>query len=359
MKSLFMAAAAAPLLVACATAAADTSNHAQEAVNEDQRVLVVNGEHIEIGEDENAGLVIIRAMQDAGDDAHVVLRMDDMEWSPEDREEFERAMAAMAQELEGMEFEFDFDELEFDGDGPHGFFVGEDGEHIIIDIENLEEWQAEHAERMAEFHERHGERMVELHEHLAENQERIHVRVERAHQMADRAREDGHRAHMIGLRAGAMGMEAGLVGINRALERGYVVEDGERRELTAEEVSDLEEARDDLSEELEEFREEHAEALALIESDERRIENVFIRRVGESEDLEVGQEYEWRFEESGETDGERQEIRVEVENGERRVWVNGEELEGEALESWLEDHEELDGGRVRIRVETDEEDEEG
>lgn len=344
LKSLFLAVAAAPLLAACATAAASESASYQGA-DDNERVVVVNGERIVIDEGQNAGLVIIEAMRDGGEHPHIMLEMDGMEWSPEDREEFEAAMAELSAEMEGMDFDFDT-EMAFafigDGEADGAFFFSDDGARFSVDVERLEEWTEDHAERMAEIGER-----------LSENHERIRVHVARSHEMAERARAEGHRARIMGLRAGAVGMESGLDGIDRALERGYVYDDGERRELTEKEREELQDARDDLEQELEEFREEHAEALALIENTAHQ--NVIIRRArGRELDGENGSEFHILREMDRDDD---EEIRIDINGGDKRVWINGEELEGEELSRWLEEHEDLEGEerRVRYRIRTERE----
>lgn len=214
MKHLLAAAALAPLLIACASVEA---RELAGAGDDGARVLIVNGERIELGRGGDAAAAIEQALAGGRDDR---VRLEfDMEdgatWSDDKREAFAEAMAALASGFasdalvvalsDGARFDFDFD---VEGDS-----------------------HASRHERMA----RHAERR------------------------ARRAEAHGRGMELAGLEAGVSGMRAGLAGIDRALERGRAHEDGERRALTEEEREDLEAARADLAAELEDLRRRLAE----------------------------------------------------------------------------------------------------
>lgn len=247
MKRLLLAAAAAPLLIACTTAAASEMNTAER--DGEARVLLINGERIEIGEGGNARAALTAALEGGPGEAHAPhdwdfdFEFDGTEWSPQDRAEFEAAMEELAESLAGLEREM-------------AVLSNIDDERVRVRIAEIER-----------FHEEHGER-IEAHA------ERMAVRAER---MAERAEIHGERMRVVGLSAGLRGMESGLAGIDRALERGWVREDGERRELTEEEREELREARAELAENLEEFRAEHAQTLSLLENEGER--RVYLRRL--------------------------------------------------------------------------------
>ena len=155
---------------------------------------------------------------------------------------------------------------------------------------------------------------------------------ERAEAMAEHAQVHGERMRIVGLSSGLHGMEAGLHGIDRALERGWVTEDGERRQLTQEEIEDLTEAREDLQREIEEFRAEHADILPLLEDQGER--RVYLRR------LSADAPHTGTFVRHG-GDGALEggpNVRILRRDGEVRVWLDGEELEGEDLQRWLEEN---------------------
>ncbi|WP_439633325.1 hypothetical protein [Glycocaulis sp.] len=149
---------------------------------------------------------------------------------------------------------------------------------------------------------------------------------EHARQAAHLARLHGERAHAIGLRAGARGMEAGLRAIDEALERGEVTRYGETRPMTAEERAELIEARARLEARIAEFRNEHAVFLGDDAEGERRV--VVLRRDGAPPET-----MEWRDR------SERRNVRIEDRDGRLRVWLDGEELEGDALTGWLNSEE--------------------
>lgn len=173
------------------------------------------------------------------------------------------------------------------------------------------------------------------------DRERVRVMVERARERAvearaegERAREagrlarlHGERARVIGLRAGARGMEAGLRGIDEALENGEVTRNGETRPMTAEERAELIEARARLEARIAEFREEHAVFLGDDSEGETRV--VVMRR----RDGAAPEAMEWRDR------SQRRNVRIEDRDGRLRVWLDGEELEGDALTGWLNSEE--------------------
>lgn len=301
MKSWLTAVAAAPILVACASAGAQTANVEAEA--EERRVLLINGERIVVSEGENAGQTIELALAGRPEAQRFVMAFGDGDegWTEEQREAFEEAMGILGeafgtefsnsfeQEFEGA-FTFDFD-FDFDHDGEAIFLHGgddftwnsEDDENIRIHVRRIEREAERHAEQM----ERHAERMAE---HLERNAERMAIRIER------------HAAHAEaqGLRAGIRGVEAGISSIERILERGWYEDDGERVELT-------EDKREELEETIEELRETQSELRAAIEEARAR---------------------------GGD---ERRSVRIERRNGVARAWVNGEEVTGSELDRLLEE----------------------
>jgi hypothetical protein len=148
---------------------------------------------------------------------------------------------------------------------------------------------------------------------------------ERARQAAYLARLHGERARVIGLQAGARGMEAGLRAIDEALERGEVTRYGETRPMTAEERAELLETRARLEARMAEFREEHAMFLGDDSDGQARV--VVTRRDGAD-----GRTWGWR-DRSEQSVGRN--VRIEDRDGRLRIWLDGEELEGDALTDWL------------------------
>lgn len=266
MNALLAATAAAPLLIACASAGAQTSRAAEASEVEETRVLIVNGERIVIDETRDAASAIDEALANADGSHRIVLELDDASWSARDAEAFASAMAGLAEafgeDFEGhLDFDFDFD---FDA-GDHGGSVlmmdGDGGETLQIMIERIERDAERHAERA----EHHIERMEERAEHMAE---RMALRFER-----HAARAEAH-----GLRAGLRGVERGLDGIERTLERGWYEDDGERIELTPEKRADLEEARSELLDTMEALRTDLAQAQARHGAEQREVR--IVRRDG-------------------------------------------------------------------------------
>ena len=289
MKHLLAAAAISPLLIACASAGAQTTGAAASQVEESQtRVLIVNGQRIELADGDNAATAIEQALEEAGGRQRIrlELRRDGEDWSAEQREAFAAAMARLGERFgedfaDSFSFEFDGDfDFDFEGDR----FNGDD---VRIYVERIER----QAERNAEQAEAHAERAMR-------EAERAAARAERQAMAAERF---GERMAVQGLRAGARGMEAGIAGIDRVLERGWYRDNGERVTLDDEKRAELEESRRDLADDLVDLRAELAE-----------VED----RLG--------------------VQSSRREVRIERHNGQVRAWVNGEEVRGEALDELLE-----------------------
>jgi hypothetical protein len=278
MTRFLAAAAAAPLLLAAGASAQDGLEGAEER----ERVLIINGERMEVGDGEAASDIIERALN-ADRPGRFIISMGpgDKPWNEAEREAFAEAMRALGDTLANMEFPdasaFRFAWSDMSGD-----------------------WRAISEERIAE----------------------IRAMADQARERGMAAAMDGDRMRLIGLRAGEAGMAGGLRGIERALERGWTWDEGERRELTDAERADLEAARDDLSQKLEEFRAEHGAALDLAAGERRR--EVRVRRLA-SADAETD-----RHDRSSSRN-----IHVIQRDGTTRVWIDGRELEGEELEDWL------------------------
>lgn len=172
------------------------------------------------------------------------------------------------------------------------------------------------------------------------DEEGLRVRVEQARERAHAARAragdareagrlarlHGERARITGLRAGASGMQAGLGAIDDALERGEVTRYGETRPMTAEERDELLGARERLQARLEAFREDHGALLDDEMGDGARV--VVLRR---------GDSFGGASERRERTQSRR--LRIEDRDGRLRVWVDGQELEGDALTGWLNSEE--------------------
>lgn len=241
MKSLFTAVAAAPLLIACTTASASEMDTAER----EMRVLVVNGHEYILEDGDEAARIVAEVIED--EDFEFDFDLDfDVEgegWSEEERAAFEAEMEALGEQI--GEIASAMVSVRVD-----------DGDHMRIRMARMEEMHEAHAARL----EAHAERMAE-----------------RAEAMAARAEARGEQMRIVGLSAGLSGMESGLAGIDRALDRGWVYDEGERRDLTAEEIEELREARADLAESLAEFRAEHADVLPLLENADRR--RVYLRRL--------------------------------------------------------------------------------
>ncbi len=281
MTRFLAAAAAAPLLLAAGASAQDDLDGAEER----ERVLIINGERMEVGDGEAASDIIERALN-ADRPGRFIISMgpgDGEAWSDADREAFAEAMRHLGDTLAHL-----------DMPGPDGL------RFAWSDMGG--DWSGLSEERIAE----------------------IRARAEQARERGMAAAMDGERMRLIGLRAGLSGMEGGLRGIERALERGWTEDADGRRDLTDEERADLEAARDDLSQKLEEFRAEHGAALELASGERRR--EVRVRRSAAADaDTDAR-----RRDRSGSRD-----IHVIQRDGTTRVWIDGRELEGEELEEWL------------------------
>jgi hypothetical protein len=142
--------------------------------------------------------------------------------------------------------------------------------------------------------------------------------------------------------------------------RRVVIINGERRELTDEERAEireeLEDARADIRDsmaevrrEMEQGQAERREALRVMRIElnnardelrdaEREAHRVFVRRAGHHADHAAMMDV---LREHGAS-----RVRIETENGEDRVWIDDEEVEGDDRVLWLErlDVERLDGG---------------
>jgi hypothetical protein len=308
MKHFLAAAACGPFLIACASAGAQQAGVAQAEDARESRVLIINGERIELDGEGDARAAIRQALDNGDGEHRIVLHLDEdgqhAFWSEDEVANFADAMSGMAIFFaDGFAEEFDFD-FDFDGDM---MWSGDsfDSDELRIRVERL----GEHAERAAREAERHAERaarMAERHaERAAEHAERLERRIvietRTAERMAARAERMGERMAVQGLRAGVRGLEQGIAGIDRVLERGWYEQDGERVELDAEKRAELEETRAELAENRVELREE--------------LESLRAR---------LGQ------------DGERREVRIERRDGSVRGWVNGEEVTGSELDALLE-----------------------
>ena len=312
MKPLFLAAAAMPALIACASASADEARHAGSA-----NVLTINGKPYVVESGADVASLISEVTQERGRrnsdfdfDFDFDVEFDNTDWTPRERAEFERAMEDLSASMTRL------------------------GQDMIIVSEFDEERVRVHAAHIEQMAEAHAERMAARTEAIAAEAERFAEYAElRTGDIMDEA-----------LAAGLVGMEAGLHSMDAALERGWVEEDGERRTLTRREREELRTAREGLAEGLAEFRSEHSERLAELEM---RAGELRARR-GEARSILINE---------GSGSGRRH-IRVEDEDGQRRVWINGEELEGDALEDFLDGFSytptappapprapELDGGR--------------
>ncbi|CAN0154864.1 unnamed protein product, partial [Chrysoparadoxa australica] len=214
MKHLLAAAACTPLLIACASAGAQPSNLAEVEDTREHRVLVINGERIELDGEGDARIAIRQALRDGDGQHRIVLHLDEdgqnAFWTEDEVSDFAEAMSGMAMFFTD-EFEFDFDgDFEFDEDFDiHFDGEGFDEDQLRIRVERVERAAERHAERM----ERHAERMerrieiqVDRAEHMAEHM---------AERMAARAEHMGERMAIRGMAAGVRGMERGILGIDR------------------------------------------------------------------------------------------------------------------------------------------------
>ncbi len=287
MKHLLAAAALAPLLIACASVEA---REIAGAENDRSRVLIVNGERIELVRGGDAAAAIEQALAGTREDrVRIEFELEDGDiWGDAKREAFAEAMTTLASGFaedalvvafsHGATFDFDFD--------------SDVDDEVDVDVREIRR----HVERAHARAERDRDRMHARSERLARHAER----------MARRAESHGRGMELAGLEAGLAGMRAGLAGIDRALERGRTHVDGERRALTDDERDELEEARAELAVELEALRARLADVR---------------ERSGDA------------------SHGVHREIRIERRDGEVRAWVDGEEAMGSELDRLLAEDE--------------------
>ena len=212
-------------------------------------------------------------------------------------EAIEQALA----ERPGADLDLDID-LSFDGQG----WTALQAEALAAALSALEASAAEidaDAKRMR-IHVRTHVDEAEI-ERMAERAARIAER--HAEAAARHAARHGEQARVHGIRAGAMGMRAGLAGIDRALENGWSDDGHERRPLTADEIADPEEARAELAAALARVEPEPAELLQGVDDAPAR--------------------------------DEARSVRIHDGPHGRRVWIDGEELTGDALSGWLNSEE--------------------
>lgn len=321
MKTLFAAVAAAPLLMACASAGA--LDHPEHAHAESSNVLIINGERIIVRDGEHVVRIIETKLSD---DTHGEVEFDfDFEfdglvWSDEDAEAFEDEMSRLAVSVsdaliahDGVRIEINTDELE-----ERIELIVEQAERHAERAERHRERAERHAERQAERAQRHAERQAER---QARHAERLARHIERQARDAERnafaISFDANAMASAGLAAAEHGLEAGILALDRTLERGWREEDGERIPLTREERRELRDAREEMQDGLAEIREERRdherEARARTDRQSREHSNSTYHR----------------------RDGDR-DVRVIERDGETRVWVNGRELRGAEKETWLE-----------------------
>ncbi|WP_429912323.1 hypothetical protein [Glycocaulis sp.] len=278
MKHLIWAVAASPLLIAATPVPPEPPHPPRET---ERRVILIHDGTVEIGDE--AGRIVEEALGE-GRRGRLVFDFDfdnDTGWSEEHRAALREAMETLRETLATLP------------GGPEGGFRFE-----WRDMDGFDR-------------EAHRERVRVVAERARERAEEAGMR---AREMGRLARLEGERVRVIGLHAGARGMEAGLRAIDEALERGEVWRNGERRAMTAEERAEMEATRARLEARIAEFRGEHAVLLGDDAAGERRA--VALRR-------------------DGSDSADRRRVRVEDRDGRVRVWIDGEELEGDALTSWL------------------------
>lgn len=303
------AVAAAPLLVACASAGAAETRYA-EANERHDHVLVVNGQRIVIRNGAHAVRVIETAL-DGDDDTSIRLDLDiDADrWDEAEIEAFAEEMEALSETLiehfaEGSDFHIQLDRLNFAEDDMQARI-----DVIVEDAERRAMRAERHAERAAERAERDAVRMAERAERRAERAARRAE--ERAHQAERQALSisiDADSIAQAGLAAAEHGLEAGLRAIDRTLERGWKTEDGVRVPLTADDRRELRDARQELEDSLSEMRDERAEWRQTRHQTSPRHEHTY----------------------------EDRQVRIIERDGETRVWVNGRELTGAEKDTWLD-----------------------
>lgn len=288
MKHLIWAVAASPLLIA-ATPAPPAAPEAPREV--ERRVILIQNGAVEIGEE--AGRALDQALGE-GRRGRFVFDFDfeqRAEWNAEQRAALREAVENLREALAALP------------GGPEGGFRFEWRDMAGLDREA-------HREQVRVM-------VQQTREEARQLTEAARAMGAEAREAGRLARIEGERARVMGLRAGASGMQAGLDAIDEALERGVVSRNGETRPMTDEERAELLTARERMEARMATFRDRHAVFLGEDGDGERRV--VVMRSGGP----------EGRMERS-----ERQ-LRVEDRDGRLRIWVDGEELEGDALTNWL------------------------
>ncbi|WP_421859794.1 hypothetical protein [Oceanicaulis sp.] len=303
------AVAAAPLLVACASAGAAQTRYA-EADERHGHVLVVNGQRVIIRDGAHAVRVIETALDGAGDTSiSLDLDIDVDRWDEDEIDAFTEEMEALSETLvehfaEGSDFHIQLDRLNFDEDEMQARI-----EVLVEDAERQAMRAERHAERAAERAERDAERMIRRAEQRAERTaRRAEERARHAERHALSISIDAEAIAQAGLAAAEHGLEAGLRAIDRTLERGWKTEDGVRVPLTAEDRRELRDAREELEDSLAEMRDERADWRHERHQSASRHEHTY----------------------------EDRQVRIIERDGETRVWVNGRELVGAEKETWLD-----------------------
>lgn len=285
MKHLIWAVAASPLLIA-ATPAPPAAPEAPREI--ERRVIVIHNGTVEIGDE--AGRTLEEALGE-GRSGRFVFDFDfeeRAEWNAEQRAALREAVENLREALAALP------------GGPEGGFRFEWRDDAGFD-------RQAHREQVRVMVQRAREHASEI---AAEAREAGRL-----------ARIEGERARVMGLRAGATGMQAGLDAIDEALARGEVTRDGVTRPMTDEERDELRAARERLEGRMADFRERHAVFLGEDGDGERR---VVVMRSGGPE---------------GRMERSERRLRIEDRDGRLRVWVDGQELEGDALTSWLNSEE--------------------
>jgi flagellar biosynthesis GTPase FlhF len=303
------AVAAAPLLVACASAGAAQTRYA-DADERHGHVLVVNGQRVIIRDGAHAVRVIETALDGAGDTSiSLDLDIDVDRWDEDEIDAFTEEMEAFSETLvehfaEGSDFHIQLDRLNFDEDEMQARI-----EVLVEDAERQAMRAERHAERAAERAERDAERMIRRAEQRAERSaRRAEERARHAERHALSISIDAEAIAQAGLAAAEHGLEAGLRAIDRTLERGWKTEDGVRVPLTAEDRRELRDAREELEDSLSEMRDERADWRHERHQSALRHEHTY----------------------------EDRQVRIIERDGETRVWVNGRELVGAEKETWLD-----------------------
>ena len=202
MIRLLAACAAAPFIIACTSANAADGPLVAGGADAGPRVLMVNGDRIEV-RDPAAAAEAIEAALERNERRSVDIRLnidESADWDAAEREAFAEAMAILAAGMarEAVVAALSMDQTEFD----LTFDAAEVGRHV----------------RAAERH------------------------AARAADHATDADAFGRRMERLGLEAGLSGMAVGERSLMRALERGWFTETDERIELDDRRRAEFEEA---------------------------------------------------------------------------------------------------------------------